>query len=179
MRAIAGSILILAAVLFHRSPAAFLPLGRCLLLLMVLSGIGYFVLDLTGRSRPPYFAALFGRFWRWLLTSGNFLIKGTIMGALVAMLVNLIFFGGSQVGNLAAIPGAFIGLVLGVTLDAVAHRYRYRSMSPPTDIPQKPVEVADMFARDERSLLVESHGWDLSLGILPHQFRLAQRLEPH
>ena len=94
----------------------------------------------------------------------NFLIKGTILGAVVGLLANLALFGPSQIGNLVAIPGAFIGLMLGVTLDAIAHRYQHSSTDQPA-VSERPIETADPFDDDERSHLIESHGWDLSAGI--------------
>ena len=64
MRAIAGSILILAAVLLHRSPATSRPVGFYLLCLIVLAGASYLVLDVAGQNCPPYFAALLTRLKR-------------------------------------------------------------------------------------------------------------------
>lgn len=53
MRAIAGSILILAAVLFHRSPTTSRPIGFCLLWLIVLSQASH--LRLECQPRPALF----------------------------------------------------------------------------------------------------------------------------
>lgn len=164
MRAIAGSILILAAVLFHQSLAASRPIGFCLLWLIVLAGVWYLVTDVASRNCPPNMAEIVARFWRWLLNGSNFLIKGTVLGAVVGVLTNLALFGPSQIGNLAAIPGAFVGLVLGVTLDAVAHRHRHRQPPQSAGVDQSS-EVAEPFADDRHARLVESHGWDLSLGV--------------
>lgn len=95
---------------------------------------------------------------------GSFLVKGTILGAMVGVLSNLALFGPSQIGNLAAIPGAFIGLVLGLVLDAVAHRHRYRQPPQPAGVDESS-EAAEPFAEGGHVPLVESHGWDLSLGV--------------
>lgn len=164
MRAIAGSILILAAVLFHQSPATSRPIGFCLLWLIVLVGVWYLVTDLAGHNYPPFMATIAARFWHWLMNGRSFLIKGTILGAVVGVMANLVLFGPSQVGNLAAIPGAFVGLVLGLVLDAVAHRHRYRQPPQPAVVDESS-EAADPFDDDGHARLVESHGWDLSVGV--------------
>ncbi|HWB12685.1 MAG TPA: hypothetical protein VG826_25895 [Pirellulales bacterium] len=164
MRAIAGSILILAAVLFHQSPATSRPVGLYLLCLIVLVGAFYLVTDVASHLCPPYVAAIAARFWRWLLNGSGFLIKGTLLGALVGVLANLALFGPSRIGNLAAIPGAFVGLVLGVVLDAVAHRHRHRRLTEPAAANESS-DDAEPFADDRQARLVESHGWDLSLGV--------------
>lgn len=161
MRAIAGSILILAAVQYHLSPAASRPLGVCLLWIIALTGVGYLVSDLAGLRRSDNARALLSRWLGWSLRGGNFLIKGTVVGAFAGLLANLLFMGGTRIGNLAAMPGAFVGLMLGVVIDAVAHRYRNRR---PID-PALPAEAANPLADDERRPLVESHGWDLSTGV--------------
>lgn len=147
MRAIAGSILILAAVVFHRSPAASRPLGFCLLWLIVLLGAWYLLSDLPNRIPLPQFGSFVVPFWRWLLNGRNFLVKGTVIGAVAGALANLALFGPSQIGNLAAIPGAFIGLVLGLTLDSIAHRHRYHQPPQPAML-DDPSQVPDPF-RDE------------------------------
>lgn len=143
MRAIAGSILILAAVLFHRSPTASGPLGFGLLWLMVLMGVWYLISDLADADHPRHVVDVASRvwrrslisrtrFWRWLTNGHNCLIKGTVIGALVGALANLAFVGPSNIGNLAAIPGAFLGLVVGLIFDSIAHRQRYRQSPQPS-----------------------------------------------
>jgi hypothetical protein len=164
MRAIAGSILILAAVQFHGSPAASRPIGFCLLGMIALTGVGCLASDFAGQRRSPYARALLDRLSDWLLNGRNFLIKGTILGAIVGLAASLIFFGSSQVGRLAAMPGAFLGLLLGVALDAVSHRYQHRRPNEPAKSGET-VEAVDPLAGDKWPPLVESHGWGLSLGI--------------
>ncbi len=124
MRAIAGAILILAAVQFHQSPAAQLPLGMCLLVLMIVTGVGCFVSDFAKPAHSRWLRSVLKR----LLAGGNFLIKGTIVGALAGLLINVVVLGAGRVGNLAAIPGAAIGLLAGIALDAVVHRRKHRNM---------------------------------------------------
>lgn len=134
MRAIAGSILILAAVVFHQSAATSRPLGFGLLWLIVLVGAWYLVSDLANINHPQYFVdfvsrvsrSFVSRIWRRLLNGRNYLIKGTVIGALTGALANLAIVGPNKIGNLAAIPGAFLGLAVGLILDSIAHRQRYR-----------------------------------------------------
>jgi hypothetical protein len=173
MRAIAGSILILAAVQFHRSPAASGLLGFCLLWIIGLAGAGYLASDFAGQRRSLHARVWLGRFSVWLLSGRNYLIKGTVFGAIIGLLTSPVLFGSSQAGKLAAIPGAMIGLLLGVALDAAAHRYQHRRPAEPSESTEA-IEVADPLAADplapdpladERPPLVESHGWGLSLGI--------------
>jgi hypothetical protein len=164
MRAIAGSILILAAVLFHQSPTTSRPFGFCLLWLIVLTGVCLLLLDLTGSRSVRYLGDWLVRLWCWLLNGRNFLVKGTLLGAVVGILGGLVFFGPSQIANVVGIPGAFIGLVLGVALDAIAHRHQYQQR-PQTAAADESSQVTSPFADDGHSLHVESHGWDLSLGV--------------
>jgi len=173
MRAIAGSILVLAAVQFHRSPAASGLLGFCLLWIIGLAGAGYLASDFADQRRSLHARVWLGRFSVWLLSGRNYLIKGTVFGAIIGLLANPVLFGSSQAGKLAAIPGAMIGLLLGVALDAAAHRYQHRRPAEPSesaaaieaDDPLAPDPLAPDPLADERPPLVESHGWGLSLGI--------------
>lgn len=127
MRAIAGSILILAAVQFHQSPVSRGPLGACLLFTIVLTGAGCLISDFG----KPYLWRFAKPVTGYMLSGGNFLIKGTIVGALAGLLLNWAALGGTRAGNLAAMPGAFLGLMIGVALDAVAHRWKHRARQWP------------------------------------------------
>lgn len=162
MRAIAGSILILAAVQFHQSPVARLPLGMCLLALLVVTGVGCLISDLAKPAQSRLVQILLQR----VLDSGNFLIKGTVVGALLGLLMNFAVLGATRVGNLTAIPCAAIGLIIGVAIDAVAHRRKHRH-------PSESSESDNPWAADEPRLpehrptsLIEARGWDLSSGKL-------------
>lgn len=156
MRAIAGSILILAAVQFHQSPASRGPLGACLLFAIVLTGACCLISDLG----KPYLGWFAKPLMRYMLRGGNFLIKGTIVGALIGLLLNWVALGGTRVGNLAAMPGAFLGLMIGVALDAVAHRWKHRA---PLVAAGAPMAAEEPVVSDEpQRPLIEARNWDLS-----------------
>lgn len=156
MRAIAGSILILAAVQYHQSPASRGPLGACLLFTIVLTGAGCLISDLG----QPYLGWFARPVMRFMLRGGNFLIKGTIVGALTGLLLNWVALGGTRIGSLAAMPGAFLGLMIGVALDAVAHRWKHRA---PVGACSVPTTAEEPFASDvPQRPLVEARSWDLS-----------------
>ena len=89
--------------------------------LMAMTGGGCLIAGLATPTQLRVISALVAR----LLESGNYLIKGTIMGALAGLLVNAVVLGAGRIGNLAAIPGAALGLTLGVALDAIAHRRKH------------------------------------------------------
>lgn len=155
MRAIAGSILVLAAVQFHQSPASRGPLGACLLFAIVLTGACCLISDLG----KPYLSRLTKPVMRFLLSGGSFLIKGTIVGALAGLLMNWVALGGTRTGNLAAMPGAFLGLMIGVVLDAVAHRWKHRA---PLVAAGTPMAAEEPVVSDEpQRPLVEARSWDL------------------
>ena len=85
MRAIAGSILILAAVQFHRSPAASGLLGFCLLWIIGLAGAGYLASDFADQRRSLHARVWLDRCSVWLLSGRNYLIKGTVFGAIIGI----------------------------------------------------------------------------------------------
>lgn len=160
MRAVAGSILILAAVQFHLSPVVRHAVGMCLLALMVIAGVGLLISDLAKLAQGPFVLALLDR----VLAGGSFLIKGTVVGALLGLLVNFFALGATRVGNLAAIPGAALGLMIGVALDAVAHRRKHHlpfessAGGSPWSADEPPV------AEHRPTSLIEARGWDLTPG---------------